>query len=404
MKKSLIGIAITCILMVTTGAHAVVKHAWSEYPSWSVYGVAELIQIDGKPIIDGAEGKRGYVEDVWNVDIENTFKDYDGCLQVYSTGVVDSVNITNLDILSSCQNRKSVVYLLTSTSFGADAVIVQKHITDLEQLRTTKTGVAVKGLRKTVTEQMYRGCLRARNVASPLQFKMENLDPAEAAKNIIMDVQNGGGPKTDHQAIGVWNPFTMTTLIEGQKYGVHVLCDSTEIPGEIIDMGVMSLEKAQTEEGQRAMCALAHAYYLVCQQLANPATQERTLVQLAEKFSRSLDAKKMETVVRQTRFYATPEEGITTMTGGIVFPWQKTVADTSTLFNGKGFDKGFKGVTTKTLKDIMEGQGGVVDFALSIRLIEPGAPLKIHYGQFDANAHLSFDPQFMQRAANKLGK
>ena len=38
--------------------------AWSEYPSWSVFGVAHAAKL-----IDGAAGKQGPIEQKWNVDI-----------------------------------------------------------------------------------------------------------------------------------------------------------------------------------------------------------------------------------------------------------------------------------------------------------------------------------------------
>ena len=38
--------------------------AWSEYPSWSVFGVA-----DEQGLIDGKQGAMGSIEEKWNVDI-----------------------------------------------------------------------------------------------------------------------------------------------------------------------------------------------------------------------------------------------------------------------------------------------------------------------------------------------
>src|SRR4051812_33100189 len=38
--------------------------AWSEYPSWSVFGVAHM-----QKLIDGAAGKQGPLETKWNIDI-----------------------------------------------------------------------------------------------------------------------------------------------------------------------------------------------------------------------------------------------------------------------------------------------------------------------------------------------
>ena len=49
--------------------------AWSEYPSWSVFGVA-----DEAGLIDKDEGKKGTLEEKWGVDIVLKQLDYEPCL------------------------------------------------------------------------------------------------------------------------------------------------------------------------------------------------------------------------------------------------------------------------------------------------------------------------------------
>ena len=93
--------------------------AWSEYPSWSVFGVAHE-----RGLIDKAANKRGTIEEKWNIDIVLMQQDYDTCITSYSSGAVDAVCITNMDILAPSLGRDSVAILPTSTSDGADACIV----------------------------------------------------------------------------------------------------------------------------------------------------------------------------------------------------------------------------------------------------------------------------------------
>jgi hypothetical protein len=50
--------------------------AWSEYPSWSVFGVAHT-----QKLIDGAPGKQGPIESKWNVDIVLKEAEYDPALR-----------------------------------------------------------------------------------------------------------------------------------------------------------------------------------------------------------------------------------------------------------------------------------------------------------------------------------
>src|SRR5207248_364738 len=49
--------------------------AWSEYPSWSTFGVASDLGL-----INGAAGKLGKIEQKWNVDIRLELLQYDPCI------------------------------------------------------------------------------------------------------------------------------------------------------------------------------------------------------------------------------------------------------------------------------------------------------------------------------------
>ena len=97
--------------------------AWSEYPSWSVFGVANELKL-----IDGAQGKQGPIEKKWNVDIVLKEAEYDPCLTMYGAAQCDAVCITTLDALNPSLSRPSVVILPTSTSYGADALIVPNDL------------------------------------------------------------------------------------------------------------------------------------------------------------------------------------------------------------------------------------------------------------------------------------
>src|SRR6266545_4679659 len=78
--------------------------AWSEYPSWSVFGVANELKL-----IDGAEGKQGPIEKKWNVDIVLKEAEYDPCLTMYGAGQCDAVCITDMDVLNPAGSRASVI-------------------------------------------------------------------------------------------------------------------------------------------------------------------------------------------------------------------------------------------------------------------------------------------------------
>ena len=120
--------------------------AWSEYPSWSAFGVAHEVKL-----INGKKGKLGPIEKKWGVDIVLKEAEYDPCLMMYGAGQVDAVCITNMDVLPPSLGIQSVAILPTSTSYGADACIVTSGITAARQLRGRK----VYGLAKTVSEYCF---------------------------------------------------------------------------------------------------------------------------------------------------------------------------------------------------------------------------------------------------------
>ncbi len=324
------------------GAVPVFSLAWSEYPSWSVFGVA---QIQG--MIDGAEGEQGPLEKKWGVDIVLKQVDYDTCIQLYGVEQVDAVCITNMDILSPSLGRSSVAVLPTSTSNGADACIAV-GIDNVEQLRSKK----VYGLDKSVSEYCFvRNLQLANEKEEDHQFAAKG--PAEAALAMQTD-------PASTEAIMVWNPYVLQTLrkVKGSK----VLFDSSAIPGEIVDMVVVGENSIKRPGGDKFAAAVIDTFYQVSDLIDAKETRNDTLLALAAKFAPELKAEDMEIVVEQTAFYKTPQAGIE-------------------LFESAQF----KETMTK-----------VLEFCTSHDMVnmEP----KIAYGTADKDSEtqLRFDPSYMQ--------
>lgn len=269
--------------------------AWSEYPSWSVFGVADAFKL-----IDGDKGKLGPIEEKWGVDIELKEAEYDPCLTMYGSGQADAVCITNMDALNPALTRPSVMILPTSTSFGADACIVVDGIDDVKQLR----GKKVYGLAKTVSEYCFVRNLELLGEKEK-DYKFANMDPGAAA--VAMQQKQKG-----IEAIVVWNPFVLETL--NKRKDVKVLFDSTKIPNEIIDSVVVAQSSLEKPGGKEFACAVIDTFYAVNRRMSDAETGDETLVALGEKFSH-LDLESMKKVVQQTKFYSTPEAGVSLLTG-----------------------------------------------------------------------------------------
>jgi NitT/TauT family transport system substrate-binding protein len=281
--------------------------AWSEYPSWSVFGVASEVGL-----IDGAKGKMGSIEKKHNVDIELRQADYDPCLQMYASAAVDAVCITNMDALNPSLSRKSVMILPTSTSNGGDALIAV-GVSDIKQLRKPRK---VYGLTKSVSEYAFvRGLIKKGE--DPRNYELANMDPGAASQ--AMQTNQAG-----IDAIMVWNPFVLQTLKTRPE--AKVVFDSSLIPGEIIDSVVMSADALGKPGGEAFARAVAEAFYAVCARMNDPKTADETYVALGAKFS-SLSAAEMRVVCTQTKFYASPAEATALLTGKDLQGVMKTVSD-----------------------------------------------------------------------------
>src|ERR1044071_482080 len=350
MSRALAGLALA-LYLAPTGARAAAPSfslAWSEDPSWSVFGVAHV-----PTLIDCRPGQQGPIEKKWNVDIVLKEAEYDPCLSMYGSGQCDAVCITDMDVLNPALTRPSVMILPTSTSFGADALIVTRDISDIKALR----GKKVYGLAKSVSEYCFVRNLELLGEKES-DHRFSNMDPGAAA--VAMQQK-----QKDIGAIVVWNPFVLETL--NKRSDVRVLFDSTRIPNEIIDSVVVAQASLDKPGGRDFAGAVIETYYEVNKRLADPATRDDTLIALGEKFSH-LNLDSMKKVVQQTKFYATPKEGLAVLTG-------------------------------KELPVIMKK---VVDFCVSHE-ITASAP-KVGYGsKADApDAALRFDPTYLQAFSAKV--
>ncbi len=314
--------------------------AWSEYPSWSVFGVA-----DENGIIDKDRGELGPVEKKWNVDIVLKETDYETCINLYGNNQADAVCITNMDVLAPALGRDSVAIMPTSTSDGADACIVvgMAGIDDL-------AGKDSYGLEKTVSQYMFERNLQLLG-KDPAKFPFKNMDPAAAAQAMQTNQKN-------ITSIVVWNPFVLQTL--RTREGSQVLFDSTTIPEEIIDMVVVGKDSLSKPGGEAFASAVIETFYEVNRLLADPEKGDDTLVALGAKFS-SLPLEDMKVVVQQTKFY-------------------QTAVAAAELYDSARFQ-------TDTMPK-------VVDFCVEHEIVES----KPTVGFGDASAQLNFDSRFLKKA------
>lgn len=274
--------------------------AYSEYPSWSAFGVAAQ-----RGLIDEREGHMGPLEEKYGVDIVLKLMDYDPCITSYETGKVDAVCITNIDVAKPSLGRKSTAIGPTSTSDKADAVLSTK-VKTIKELKK----IPVYGLEKSVSQYVwYRGLQECGE--NPNEYQFIHLDPDAAAKTLQV-----GDANSKVQAICVWNPFKLQTLrnrkdcavVMGTKAGKTADFDSGLTPKEVIDMVVVGSDVIEKPGGKDFARLIMDAYYQLNQQLAGPDHDE-VVKQIGQKFSK-LNLPDMELCLQETKFFSTPQAAI----------------------------------------------------------------------------------------------
>lgn len=269
--------------------------AISPYPSWTTYDVAVNLGL-----IDGKEGALGEIERKWNVDIVlKSEQDYVMTLQMFDNSSVDAVAVTNTDALGLVDKRNGVAVLATSTSFGADAFIVDNDVKGWDDLRKRE----IRGAVQSVSDYLLFRCAQKAGV-NWQDFPMQNLDPLLAGSKVL------GQPPGDKIAVVLWNPATMNVL-EGRQ-DVNSFCTSADFPGEIVDMVVAGADTLEKPGADAFAKAVIDTYYAVNERLADPdqARANDVLIQLGEQFSKITDPEVMRRLTRETKFYATPDQGI----------------------------------------------------------------------------------------------
>ncbi|MDO8424967.1 MAG: hypothetical protein Q7T01_00400 [bacterium] len=330
--------------------------AYSEYASWSTYDVAEM-----QGYVSGQEGRCGPVERKYGVDVVLKFMEYDPSIGAFAARQVDAVTITNGDTLgvATASDQPVVAVHATSTSYGADRILVPKSVTGFAGLKALKC----RGLEATVSHYNVEEVSRANGV-DPTGYTYAMMDPGAAAAAMKTN-------DPEAQCISVWEPFAQDTL--AARSDVHVLADSTAIPAEILDLVVVHQAVLDRPHGKAFVLALIEAYYRVVADLEGPDS-DNAHRRLGKKVT-DLSAEQMRDVLTRSVLYRRPQWVVSLFTDGQTFPFPE-------------------GVTSPPLSKIMEKN---VAWAKA-HGVTKGADVTVGYGAKDAatNASFRFDPTYVQ--------
>ena len=210
------------ILAATMGTPALAeqktdfKLAWSIYVGWMPWGYLE-----DSGIMDKWADKYG-------IDVEIVqINDYIESINQYTAGAFDGVSATNMDTLSipSGGGVDTTALIVGDYSDGNDAVIL-KGEGDLTSL---------KGKPVNLVELSVSHYLLARGLDS-VGLSEADLDGVINTSDADMIAAYS---TNDVEAVVTWNPLVSSIL---EIPGANKLFDSSDIPGEIIDMMVVNTE------------------------------------------------------------------------------------------------------------------------------------------------------------------
>jgi NitT/TauT family transport system substrate-binding protein len=188
--------------------------------------------------------------DKYNVAIRVQRFDYAPSLDAFVAKNIDACAMTNMEALDmpAAANIDTTSIITGDYSNGNDAVLARRDLT-LKQL----PGRKVLLVEKTVSEYLFERAMTLNGLESEIKkVKLVNTSDSDIATAFIGD--------TSQDAVVTWKP--MVSQIAKQK-GVKTLFNSSQIPGEIMDLMVVRTDILNRPDGsgQRFAKALAGAWY-----------------------------------------------------------------------------------------------------------------------------------------------
>lgn len=318
--------------------------AWSIYVGWMPWGY-----IEDSGIMDKWADKYGITVDIVQIN------DYVESINQYTAGAFDGVTATNMDTLSipAGSGVDTTALIIGDYSDGNDAVITKgdRTLADL-------AGTPVNLVELSVSHYLLARALDTVGLAERDLDGVVNTSDADMIAAFATD---------DVQTVVTWNPLVSEIL--GSNPDATNLFDSSQIPGEILDLLVVNTDTLQANPDFGK--ALVGAWYEVMALMA--AGDEDALTAMAEASGTDLEGYKAQ--LDATRMFFDPAEAVAQAQSD-------TLPDTMTSVAAFLFDKGILGVDAPS-----------PDF---VGIAYPDGTIT----GSDQNVQFRFDTTFMQMAAD----
>lgn len=299
-------------------------------------------------------GKSGILKkwaEKYNVSIRVQRFDYAPSLDAFVAKNVDACAMTNMEALDmpAAAGIDTTAIITGDYSNGNDALLARNNLT-LQQL----AGKKVLMVQKTVSEYLYERAMTLNKLENEIKrVKIVNTSDSDIATAFLSD--------TSQDAVVTWKP--MVSQISKAK-GVKTLFNSSQIPGEIVDLMVVRTDILNRADGsgQRFAKALAGAWYETTRLMSakGPET-DKVLREIAAGSQDSLESYKEQ--LSTTNLFFTPQSAV-------AFTTAPEFRQKMNLVRQFCFSHGLLGSNTKSVDDVAIGypDGSVQGKADRVRL------------------------------------
>jgi len=254
---------------------------WSVYVGWDPYYYM---------------GKSGILRkwaDKYGISIRVQRFDYAPSLDAFVAKNIDACAMTNMEALDmpAAAGIDTTAIIVGDYSNGNDAVITRQGM-GLAQL----PGKPVLLVERTVSQYLFERAMAMNGLGAQIKrVRYINTSDSDIAAAFLTD--------SAKPAVVTWKPMVSQIL---KTKGMNVVFNSSQIPGEILDLMVVRTEVLNRPDGsgQKFGKALAGAWYEILSQMTN----DKVLTSIAEASQDSLTSYKEQ--LSTTHMFYTPQSGV----------------------------------------------------------------------------------------------
>jgi NitT/TauT family transport system substrate-binding protein len=287
IKKAILIALSVCMFVALVPAAApaaeTYRIAWSHYTGWEPWEYAS-----NSGILDKWAAKYGIKI---RLDLIN---DYIESINLYTGGAYQGCVMTNMDALTipAVGGVDSTALIIGDFSNGNDGIVVKKG----ERVEDLK-GRKVKLVELSVSHYLLARAL-AMNKMQEKDVKLINTSDADIAAVFAAD-ENG--------AVVTWNPPLMQCR---NVKGAKLVFDSSQIPGEIIDMMVV-----RSDAPEQLKKALVGAWYETMAVISSKSKAGKEAIAYMANFAGGTEAE-FKAQLRTTAMFYTAADAVAFATGG----------------------------------------------------------------------------------------